>query len=133
MYHSENPQPPSLIGSLKNLGSTLVSILETRLALLCTELEEEREHAIQMVILGIVSVVFLILGLVVATFFVVVLFWDSPYRLHTLGIVAGVYFAISASTAWKARAWINQRPRFLDATLTELEKDSASLRRPESL
>lgn len=131
MYHSENPNPPSFVGSLKNIGSSIVSLLETRLALLCTELEEEREHAIHLLLLGVVSVIFLILGMIVGTFFVVVLFWDSPYRLHAMGSVALVYFLVSGGAAWKARAYLNQRTRFLDATLTELEKDSASLKKAE--
>ncbi len=114
--------------SLKNLGSSFVSLLGTRLALLCTELEEEREHAIRLIALAVMAVLFLLLGLVVLSFFVVVLFWDSPFRVHAIGTMAILYLIISLIAGWRAREILDARPRFLDATLTELEKDCDTLR-----
>lgn len=128
MYSSENPQGLSFMESLKNLGSSCVSLLGTRLALLCTELEEEREHALKLIILGVLSALFLLLGLVVMSFFVVVLFWNSPFRLHAIGLMAFGYLTLSMIAGWKARVFLDERPRFLDATLTELEKDCDSMR-----
>lgn len=128
MYSSENPQGLSFMESLKNLGSSFVSLLGTRLALLCTELEEEREHALKLIILGVLSALFLLLGLVVLSFFVVVLFWDSPFRLHAIGVMAFGYLTLSLIAGWRARSFLDERPRFLDATLTELEKDCDSMR-----
>ncbi len=114
--------------SLKNLGSSFVSLLGTRLALLCTELEEEREHAIKFIGLAVMAVLFLLLGLVVLSFFVVVLFWESSFRLHAIGMMALIYLIISLIAGWKAREILDARPRFLDSTLTELEKDCDTLR-----
>jgi uncharacterized membrane protein YqjE len=128
MYPSENPQGPSFMEALKNLGSSFVSLLGTRLSLLCTELEEEREHALRLLILGVVAVLFLLLGLVTLSFFVVVLFWDSPYRLHAIGVMAFGYLMVSLMAGWKARVFLDSRPRFLDSTLSELEKDCETLR-----
>ncbi|MES2310403.1 MAG: phage holin family protein [Verrucomicrobiota bacterium] len=114
--------------ALKNLGSSFVSLLGTRLALLCTELEEEREHLLRLFILGVISVIFFSLGLVTFSFFVVVLFWDSPYRLQAIGVMSFAYLLISGIAGWKVRDYLNARPRFLDSTLTELEKDCDTLR-----
>ncbi len=129
MYPSENPQGLTFMESLKNLGSSFVSLLGTRLALLCAELEEEREHVIKLLVLGVVAVLFLLLGLVVISFFVVVLFWDSPFRLHAIGVMGFTYLTISLIAGWKMRVFLDERPRFLDSTLTELEKDCDTLRR----
>ena len=128
MYPSENPQGLSFMESLKNLGSSFVSLLGTRLALLCTELEEEREHAVKLIGLAVMAVLFLLLGLVSLSFFVVAFFWDSPFRLHAIGIMALIYLILSLISGWKAREILDARPRFLDATLTELEKDCDTLR-----
>jgi uncharacterized membrane protein YqjE len=79
------------------------------------------------VLYGFWSLFFLSMGLILGTLFVIVVFWDE-YRLHALGIAAGLYLLLGAVTVLRLRHSLRSRPRLLSATLAELKKDRAELR-----
>lgn len=126
---TEEPTPGNttgLLATLRRLVATFTEILHTRVELLSTELEEEAERLRQLAIVGLLSVFFLGLGVVVATAFFVVLFWE-PYRLYVLAAFAIVYLAIGVGTALLVRHKLKSRPRLLAATRSELSKDRQQL------
>lgn len=114
------------MATLRRLVATFTEILHTRVELLSIELEEEAERLRQLAIVGLLSVFFLGLGVIVATAFVVVLFWE-PYRLYVLAGFAIVYLGIGVGTALLVRHKLKTRPRLLAATRSELSKDRQQL------
>jgi len=115
-----------LLESLTTLGATLVAIVHTRLNLLSTDLEEDREHLLSLLVLTLVALFCLGVGVVLASILLVVAFWDT-HRLLVLGALAG-FFLTSGITAWmyamhKART----KPRVFAASLSELLKDRQQL------
>jgi len=111
-----------LFDSLSMLASTLVAIAHTRLDLLSSDLEEEREHVFSLVAAALIALFCLGVGVVLATLLVVVLFWDS-HRLLALAVLSGL-FLLGGAAAWtyavnKART----KPRLFAASLSELSKD----------
>ena len=119
-------QAPGLLQSLRNLLATLVALLQTRLELLATELEEERLRIGQVLLWGCVALVFLVLGAVMLTLFLVVLFWDT-HRVLVSGLLALTYLAIGVAAAWMARSRAQARSRLFSASLAELGKDREHL------
>jgi len=115
-----------LIDSLKNLTTTLVSLLYNRLDLLSTDLEEARQRLLSLLVLAFLSLFCLCLGMVLLTMLVVVAFWDS-HRLLTLCSLT-VAFLLSGSVlcAITLRA-LHMMPRIFAASLTELSKDQEAL------
>ena len=115
-----------LLESLTTLAATLVAIAHTRLDLLSTDLEEEREHVSSLLLLTLVALFCLGVGVVLVTILLVVAFWDT-HRLLVLGSLAGSFLAIGVA-AWgfaihKART----KPRLFAASLSELMKDRQQL------
>src|SRR6185295_19519222 len=100
---SGRPRSPGLLASLRKLGSTFLELLQTRLELIATEIEEERTRLIRLLILSAVAGFFLALGIVVLTFFIIVLAWDT-HRVLATGILAVLYLAAGIFAAMKARA-----------------------------
>ncbi|MDD4881736.1 MAG: phage holin family protein [Gallionellaceae bacterium] len=115
-----------LLASLTALAATLVAMAHTRLDLLSTDLEEEREHFIAQLALALVALFCLGVGVVLGTILLVVAFWDTQ-RLLVLGVLTGLFLAVGVA-AWryslhKART----KPRLFAASLTELLKDREQL------
>ena len=116
-------RPPPLFQSFKGYLATWVELFRTRLELFSTELEEERERIEQIIILAAASIFCLAFGVLLVTFFVVVAFWDTGYRLAVLGGLALFYLAVGAVVGAITRRKSRQKPKLFSATLGELAKD----------
>ena len=126
--------PPSeapgggLLDSLKSLGRVAVEMLHSRLDLLSTELAEEQGRIIELLLVGAVSLLCLFLATVFAAFFIVVMFWDTQYRLVVPGVIAAV-LAIVAAASWVAfRSRVRSKSKLFSATLEEFGEDIKRLR-----
>lgn len=122
VVESASTRETGLWASLQRLLATSAEILHTRVDLLATELEEEGLRVKELLLYERVSLFFLGLGLLLATLFVILAFWDT-HRLSVLAAFAVFYLAIGAGTALVARNKLKTRPRLFSATLSELGKD----------
>lgn len=119
-----------LMGSAKRLLSSLLSVISTRLELLGNELQEERLHLTQMVVMGIAVLFFMGMGILLLTVFFAVLFWDS-HRLMALGTLSAFFFLLSVILALVLRSKSQRRPRIFSASLAELARDRERLQPQE--
>ena len=115
-----------LMESLKRLVHTLVSIGQTRLELLSNELEEERFRISRILVVGVITLFFFGLAILLATLFVVVLFWDS-HRLMAIGGLAIVFMVGGLLSLNTFRTLCRERPKLFAASLAELNKDREQL------
>ncbi len=122
----EAREDKGLLESLKTLAATLVGIAHTRLDLLSTDLEEEREHLFLLVILSLVALFCLGVGVVLATILLVVAFWDT-HRLLVLGSLTGIFLAMGFAMWAFALHKVRSKPRLFAASLSELRKDRQQL------
>ena len=124
---SEKPEhAEGLLDSLRNLAGTFVALLQTRLEIFASELDEGRARLARIVVLAGIAAFCLGLAVVLLVLFVVVLFWDT-YRLLAIGLLAGFFAACGLASLLALRAAVSQWPRPLSATLAELRKDRDKL------
>lgn len=116
-----------LLGSIRKLAATLVGILQTRLGVLATELEEAKLRLGQLLLLWLVALFCLGLGIVLLAVFFVVLFWDS-HRLAVLGVMAGFFIGMGIFAGLAVRAKTAESGRMFSDTLAELTKDREQLK-----
>jgi uncharacterized membrane protein YqjE len=116
-----------LFRSLTNLFATLVTLAQTRLELLTTELQEEVQRVVGLVVWGLVALLAGMIGLILGGLTIIFLNWETHRMLAAL-LVTATFFLIAAVAAMVLVTKVNARPRFLDATLTELARDGESLR-----
>jgi len=115
-----------LLESVKRLASTLLAMGQTRLELLSNDLEEERAWLTSMLLWTLITLFCATLAVVLATFLIVVVFWDS-YRLLALSIMIAI-FVLAAGFAWRVVRNISKhKPRLFSASLAELSKDREQL------
>ena len=115
-----------LLESLSVLATTLVAIAHTRLELLSTDLEEEREHLLSLLALSLAALFCLGVGVLLATILLVATFWDT-HRLLVLGSLAGFFLAAGMAAFGFAMHKARTKPRLFAASLLELFKDRQQL------
>jgi uncharacterized membrane protein YqjE len=115
-----------LFESLRTLSVSLVGIVHTRLDLLSTDIAEEREHLLTLLLLALVALFLLGVGVVLLALLIVVAFWES-HRLLALGGLTGLFLLAGVGTAWLAMHKTRTRPRLFAASLAELSKDRQHL------
>lgn len=115
-----------LLASLQRLLATSAEVLRTRVEILSTEFEEEGVRIRELFFLEQVSLFFVGVGLLLATLFTVLIFWDS-HPLSALAAFAVLYLAAGVGTALVLRRKLRNRPRLFSATLAELGKDRERL------
>lgn len=116
-----------LMGSIRQLLSTVTSIASTRLELLANELQEERLRLTQMLLFALFALFCFGVGILLLTAFIVVLFWDD-HRLAALGTLSALFFALGALMAMLLRSKAQAKSRLFSCSLAELAEDRKQLR-----
>jgi uncharacterized membrane protein YqjE len=125
---SDSDAPSGLFGSLRALVATLIAIGHNRLELLSTEIQEEVQRIVSLLLWSVVAVLLGALGLLLVAL-AIVLSVDSAYRWLAAALVAALLFAGCLGAALVARNRVTLKPRPFDATLSELAKDHDTLSR----
>ena len=115
-----------LFESLTVLAASLVAIAHTRLDLLSTDVEEDRERFTALLLLMLIAMFCLGVGVVLLTILLVVAFWDH----HQLLVLAGLtsIFLAGGAFAWSvARQKLKTKPRLFAGSMAELSKDRQHL------
>jgi uncharacterized membrane protein YqjE len=124
----EEPRAPSgPLDSLRALGATLVDAAGTRIELALVELREAGERRKEQLVLAVTGGLFFLMGMLLAAFFVVVLFWDT-HRLAAIGGVTLLYLGIAAWALLSLRGKMRAAPPPFEATLRELQADRDMLK-----
>ncbi|MEK7811786.1 MAG: phage holin family protein [Pseudomonadota bacterium] len=115
-----------LMGSVKRLLSTLISIASTRLELLANELQEERLRLTQMLLFVLFALFCFGMGILLLTVFIVLLFWED-HRLAVTGILAVLFFTLGTFLAVSLRRKAEEKTKLFSASLAELANDMEQL------
>lgn len=115
-----------LFESITKLSSTLVSVAHTRLALLSTDLEEDRAHLFSLVLHYIAAVFFLMVGLVLAIILLALVLWES-HRVLALSLVASFFIVLGAVIWAIAMRKLKIKPKLFSSSLSVLLQDKDSL------
>jgi uncharacterized membrane protein YqjE len=131
MSDASEPSQPSggarLMSSVQGLSATLVALFQTRLALLATEVEEEKQRLLGVLAWGAVA---LLMGAAACVFlagFITVALWDS----HPLLALGGLTLAFAGTCLWavgKVSAIAGGAGGMLAASLAELQADHDALK-----
>jgi uncharacterized membrane protein YqjE len=118
----------SLLESLRSLAKTFVALVQTRIELFASEVDEERARLERIVVLTASAMFCMGLAIVLIVLLVAVVFWESN-RLLAIGVLAALFMLAGLGLLLTLRSVVRQRPKFLAATLAELRKDEKELQR----
>jgi uncharacterized membrane protein YqjE len=117
----------NLFQSLTNFFATLIGLLQTRLELLTTELQEEIQRAAQLMVLAFIALVAAMMGLFMIGLTIIFFCWETHRELAAV-LVTLVFFVIAAIAALTLVVKSRSNPSPLQSTLSELKKDADELR-----
>lgn len=121
---------PGLLASLRGLATTSVALIRTRLELLKVEAQEEVGRVIGLLLWAAVAVLCGVLGIAFLGVFLTVLLWDS-HRVLALGIFTALFLFAATIAGGIALRLLRQGSRLFAASLAELRRDEATLRRED--
>ena len=129
MAATTSPPPPAgIIESVRSFLASWVAVLKTRVEILSTEIEEQREWLEKVMLLAVAALFCLSLGIILLTLFVVVLFWDNyTHRLWVLGGFSVLYLGGGIGLWLWLRQKMRTKPRIFSSTAAELGKDYGAL------
>jgi uncharacterized membrane protein YqjE len=125
---TEAPEQASagLMQSLRNLATSLVTLLQTRLELLAADLEEGSLRLLQILFMAAGALLLVALGVLILTLLLVLVLWDE----HQIGAIIGVavaFFIVAVGLGFGVRNRVRASPRFFGGTRGELAKDRQRL------
>jgi uncharacterized membrane protein YqjE len=118
-----------MLGPVREFARTLLSSALTRTRLAATELEDQALRLTEILIWLGLALFFVGVALVFGAVFVVLVFWDSN-RVLAAGLLTALFVAAGLGAGLVARLRMRERPKFLAATLAELERDRDAIGRP---
>ena len=113
--------------TLGRIAGTLMAIVRTRIELAAVEMEEQSLRLLGYLALSLLALLCLGLAIVLGTFLIIVLFWDT-HRVAAIVATAGVYAALAAAIGFGVRSSFRHQPKLLSFTLAELGKDVDSMK-----
>jgi uncharacterized membrane protein YqjE len=116
-----------LFHSLRQLLATMIGIAHTRMELLTTELREEVQSAVGIVIWALVALFTLMIALMLGGLTVVFAYWET-HRVLAAALVAASFFALTVVAVIVIVIKVNSNPGFMETTLSELKKDAQALK-----
>lgn len=117
----------ALIQTVGRIGTTVLAMARTRLALAAVEVQEEAQRLLGYVAWTLFAAFLGAGACMLVALFVIVLFWDS-HRLLAIGAMAGLFALVAVAILLQVRARFASRPPLMAATLTELNKDIAFIK-----
>lgn len=125
----DSPAGVGLFSSFQGLLATLLEVVHTRVALLATELEEEKLRLLKVLTWGALAVLLGCVGVVFLAGFVTVLLWQE-HRLAALGVTTALFLAACGVAVWRVAVNLKAAKGLLVATLAELDHDRKALLSP---
>lgn len=121
---------PRLADSLHGILDAGLQTAQTRLELLAVELQEEKLRLTSLALNTVLAGLLLGFGLVFVMIFLTVLFWED-HRLLALGISTAVCIGGGLLAASNAARAFRAGTKLFSASLAELARDRAALRKPD--
>lgn len=118
----------SMFGSLKGIVSESVAATRTRLALFGLEWAQARSDLFRQGLLMMIGVVLVFMALILMTFLVILLAWETPYRLWAVALLAVFYAVFGLALLWLAKRSLTAEGGLpFAATIEALTRDADQL------
>jgi uncharacterized membrane protein YqjE len=125
---SGSVRPPGLLASIRHFGATIVALIHTRIELVSTEVEEELQRGMIILLWMMLALLFGGLAIVMLAVTLLIIFWDD-HRVVVAVLITMTFVVTAGFMAYLAQARIAGKPRFMAATIEELKRDRAYLER----
>jgi uncharacterized membrane protein YqjE len=114
---------PGIIEAAKRFAASLIGHVQTRLELLTVEWAEEKTRLAGLLVALALSLFFVVLAIVLASFLVIALFWDTEQRIPVMAGIVVLYLAAAVVAGLVARKKMKLKSSLFATSAAELRKD----------
>jgi len=118
-----------LVESAARLAATLLAIVQTRVELVATEVEEESLRYFSYLMLSLAAMFCFGIAITLGVLLAVVLYWDT-HRVTILSVMMALFAFAGIMIALRVRNQFRFKPKLLAHTMTELSRDAELLQPP---
>lgn len=118
-----------LAESVARLAATLLAIVQNRVDLVATEVEEESLRYFSYLMLSLAAMFCMGIAIVLGVLLAVVLYWES-HRVAILSILMALFALTGITLALRVRSQFRLKPKLLGHSMTELSRDADLLQPP---
>jgi len=118
-----------LAESVARLAATLLAVVQNRVELVATEVEEESLRYFSYLMLSLAAMFCIGVAVVLGVLLLVVVFWDT-HRIAILTALIALFALAGVTMALRVRNQYRDKPRLLGHSMTELARDSELIRPP---
>ncbi|WP_136418848.1 phage holin family protein [Herbaspirillum sp. ST 5-3] len=115
--------------SVARLAATLLAVVQTRVELAATEVEEESLRYFSYLLMSLAAMFCLGIAVVLAVFLAVILYWDT-HRIGILLTLIALFGLAGAMIGLRVQRQFRVKPKLLGHTMTELSRDTEALQPP---
>ncbi|HJV84771.1 MAG TPA: phage holin family protein [Noviherbaspirillum sp.] len=115
--------------SVARLAASLLAIVQTRIELAATEVEEESLRYFSCLILSLAAMFCVGIAVVLGVLLAVTLYWDT-HRVGVLLTLIVLFGIVGAFIGLRARRQVQVKPKLLAHTAKELSRDREMLQPP---
>lgn len=112
----------AIFDAIGRIGAGLLEMVGTRLELAAVEMEEETQRLLGYFVMAFAALILSGIALVLVALTVIMIFWDTARLQAAIGLIV-VFGGAAAIFAFKLKSQLASRPRFMAATVNELNKD----------
>lgn len=112
--------------SASRLAATLLAVVQNRVELVSTELEEESLRYFSCLMLSLAAMFCMGMAVVLGVLLAVVLYWDT-HRVGILATLIALFAFVGVVITLRVRKQYQEKPRLLGHTMSELARDSELL------
>jgi uncharacterized membrane protein YqjE len=131
MVAGGDPQAEGVGSPLRRLAESILAVVENRLSLATVELNLEKYQAIEVLFWGAACFSLGFLAMLLLTFTVVVVFWESGRLTVLIGLTL-VYLFGAAAAFFALKHRLKSWPTPFTETIAEIKKDRACLKARKS-
>ncbi|HYD62866.1 MAG TPA: phage holin family protein [Noviherbaspirillum sp.] len=112
--------------SASRLAATLLAVVQNRVELASTELEEESLRYFSCLMLSLAAMFCMGIAVVLGVLLAVILYWET-HRIAALAVLMILFGGAGTVFALRVRRQYQSKPRLLGHTMTELARDAELL------
>jgi uncharacterized membrane protein YqjE len=112
--------------SASRLAATLLAVLQNRVELASTELEEESLRYFSCLMLSLAAMFCMGIAVILGALLAIVLYWDT-HRVAVLTVLMALFGIAGTAIALRVRRQYQVKPRLLGHTMAELSRDAELL------
>jgi uncharacterized membrane protein YqjE len=117
-----------MVGSLKGIVAESVASIRTRLTLFGLEWVQARADLWRQGLQMLIGVVLIFMALILTSFLLVLLAWDTPYRIWAVGLLAIFYAVLGVGLLWLAKRSLTSEGGLpFSATIEAVTRDADQL------